>query len=208
MKFPMLFWFLLLLVSCNDTADNKLVTENSEKKDTASLPVPMHNPFEPVDISPMDVSYFPVEYPVQKMQKKTTSPPVMRVVYSRPHRQGRKIFGSLLHYGEPWRLGANEASEIELFQTVTIQDKKIAKGRYILYCIPYQDHWTIVFNNNIYSWGLKPDITQDAYKFDVPVQAPTTSIEYFTMIFEKSDGENANLLMAWDEVLVRLPIKI
>ena len=33
-------------------------------------------------------------------------------------------------------------------------------------------------------------------------------IEYFTMVFEKSGDGNTNLLMAWDEVLVRLPIKI
>ena len=208
MKFSLPLCFLLLLVSCNDSAYNKPVTKTPDKKDTAIVQVPMQNPFAPVDISPMDVSYFPVDYPVQKMSKKTTTPPVMRVVYSRPHRQGRKIFGALIHYGEPWRLGANEASEIELFQAVTIQDKKIAKGRYILYCIPYQDHWTIVFNNNIYSWGLKPDIAQDVYKFDVPVHAVTTSIEYFTMAFEKQDDSNTDLLMAWDEVLVRLPIKI
>jgi len=208
MKFPLPFCFLLLFVSCNDSTYNKPVTRSPEKKDTASVPVQSQNPFSPVDISPMDVSYFPVDYPVQKMSKKTITLPVMRVVYSRPHRQGRKIFGALLHYGQPWRLGANEASEIELFQTVTIQDKKVAKGRYILYCIPYQDRWTIVFNNNLYSWGLRPDTTQDAYKFDVSVEATNTPIEYFTMVFEKLDDGNTNLLMAWYEALVRLPIKI
>ena len=207
MKFLLPFC-LLLLVSCNDAADNKPVVSTSEKKDTALVPVQMQNPFAPVDISPMDVSYFPVEYPVQKMTNKIATPPVMRVLYSRPHRQGRKIFGALLNYGEPWRLGANEASEIEFFQTVTIQNKKIEKGRYIIYCIPYSDHWTVVFNNNIYSWGLKPDPQQDRYKFDVPVQPTTSSVEYFTMVFEKLDDRNTNLLMTWDEVLVRLPIKI
>ncbi len=207
MKFLLPFCFLLL-ISCNDTADNKSVGRTPEEKDTTVVPVQMQNPFAPVDISPMDVSYFPVDFPVQKMTTKLNTAPVMRVLYSRPHRQGRRIFGALLNYGDPWRLGANEASEIELFQSVTIQDKKIERGRYILYCIPYSDHWTIVFNNNIYSWGLKPDPQQDRYKFDVPVLATTSTIEYFTMIFEKPNDGTTNLLMAWDEVLVRLPIKI
>lgn len=207
MKFSLPFCFLLL-VACNGSTHTKPVAETSAKKDTAVVPVQMQNPFAPVDISPMDVCYFPVDFPVQKMTKKLSTPPVMRVLYSRPHRQGRRIFGALVHYGEPWRLGANEASEIELFQPVTIQDKRIEKGRYVIYCIPYSDHWTIIFNNNIYSWGLKPDPQQDEYKFDVTVQPTASPIEYFTMVFEKLDDKNTNLLMAWDEVVVRLPIKI
>lgn len=208
MKSYLPFYFLLFLLSCNDNSDDKPATNNVLKKDTAIVKPQVQNPFSPVDISPMDVSYFPADYPIQKMSGQITKPPVMRVIYSRPHRQGRKIFGSLLNYGEPWRLGANEATEIELYQTVTIQNKKIAKGRYALYCIPYKERWTIVFNSNIYSWGLKPDSTKDLYKFDVPVESSTLPIEYFTMTFEKMDDGSTNLLMAWDEVLVRLPIKI
>mgnify|MGYP003694383693 CR=1 FL=1 len=57
----------------------------------------------------MDMSYFPVNYSQKKMTHDITTLPVMRVIYSRPHRQGRTIFGNLLKYGERWRLGANEA---------------------------------------------------------------------------------------------------
>ena len=208
MKSPLALCLLLSLLSCNDNNHENPPTKAPDKKDTAIVKPQMQNPFAPVDISPMDISYFPIDYPVEKMSKKITTSPVMRVLYSRPHRQGRKIFGSLLHYGEPWRLGANEASELELFQPVTIQNKKIPKGRYVLYCIPYEDHWTIVFNTNVYSWGLKPDTTQDLFKFDVPAQTSGSPIEYFTMTFEKTEDGNANLLMAWDEVIIRLPIKI
>jgi hypothetical protein len=201
-------YFLFILLSCNGNNDDKPVTKNPIKEDTGFVKPPVQNPFSPVDISPMDISYFPADYPIQKMSKHITTPPVMRVTYSRPHRQGRKIFGSLLHYGEPWRLGANEATEIELFQPVTIQNKKIPKGRYVLYCIPYQEHWTVIFNSNIHSWGLKPDMKQDLYKFDTPVAPSTLPVEYFTMTFEKLDDSNVNLLMAWDDVIVRMPIKI
>lgn len=208
MKIFFPFCFLFLLPSCNDNTIDKPEQKNNIKKDSSVVKTPVQNPFAPVDISPMDVSYFPADYPVKKMSKQIKSAPVMRIIYSRPHRQGRKIFGNLLQYGEPWRLGANEASEMELFQPVSIQDKKIPKGRYVLYCIPYQDHWTIIFNSNIYSWGLKPDTRLDLYKFEVPVQINTTPIEYFTMTFEKTGVGNAQLIMTWDDVLVRLPIKI
>jgi hypothetical protein len=151
----------------------------------------------------MDMSYFPVDYPIDKMSGKTTAPPVVRVIYSRPHRQGRTIFGALVKYGEPWRLGANEATEIEFFRSVTIQNRRIPKGKYVLYAIPQQDKWTIVFNTNLNTWGLHQDVKDDVFRFDVPVQTATTPIEYYSMVFESESG-GAALVMAWDKVVAQM----
>jgi hypothetical protein len=161
------------------------------------------NPYAGVDVSPMDMSYLPVDYPKLSVRRPS---PVARVIYSRPHKQGRKIFGSLLKYGEPWRLGANEASELELFLPVTIQGKTINKGRYVIYCIPYADKWTIVLNSNLYSWGLDLNTSKDLHRFEVPVKVKDQSVEYFSMIFQPS-ATGADLVMAWDDVEVRLPIQ-
>ena len=154
----------------------------------------------------MDMSYFPVDYPIQKMSGQVKNAPIARVIYSRPHRQGRKIFGSLLKYGEPWRLGANEATEIEFFQPVSIQEKRVGKGKYIMYTIPYQDKWTIVFNTNLNSWGLTPNAEDDVFKFDVPIQIASQSIEYFSMVFQATEA-GADLVIAWDNIVARLPIQ-
>ena len=206
MKSLLPFCFLIILTACSDSTPDQPATDTA-LKDTAIFKRPPRNPYSSVDLSPIDISYFPVDYPIQKMTKKATDPPVARVIYGRPHKQGRKIFGNLLKYGEPWRLGANEATEIEFFQTVTIQNKSVSKNRFVMYCIPYEKHWTIVFNNNVFSWGLTPDPKMDAYKFDVPVESSSTPIEYFTIVFEKAFDGGTNLLMTWDDVLVRLPIK-
>ena len=66
----------------------------------------------PVDKSPMDMSYYPQNYPLLKVQDKTLEPCVARVVYSRPKKEGRPIFGELVEYGKLWRVGANEATEL------------------------------------------------------------------------------------------------
>jgi hypothetical protein len=34
---------------------------------------------------------------------------VARVIYSRPQKADRTVFGDLVEYGKVWRLGANEA---------------------------------------------------------------------------------------------------
>ena len=139
MKYQTLFCFLFVLLACNDNTNDKAVSKTPQKRDTAVVDAPPQNPYANVDVSPMDISYYPTDYPLQKMAGKAAPLPVMRIIYSRPHRQGRKIFGSLVKYGERWRLGANEATEMELFIPVTIQGKTIPKGKYILYCIPYFD---------------------------------------------------------------------
>ena len=195
------------LFSCREEGtkpDNRprLVTKDSPLVKTDSI-----NPYAPVDVSPMDVSYFPVDYPIEHMYNRASTPLIARVVYSRPHRQGRRVFGSLLKYGEPWRLGANEATEIEFFRPVEIEGKTIARGRYTLYAIPFDGRWTIVFNSNTDVWGLVPDPSKDVFKIDVPVQTTTSLVEYFSMVFQDSD-KGADLVMAWDSVIAKLPITI
>jgi hypothetical protein len=196
--------FTLVLFSCGGREkDNS--AEETKRSDTAFVNEPAPNPYAIIDISPMDMSYFPVNYSQRKMTHDITTPPVMRVIYSRPHKQGRTIFGSLLKYGERWRLGANEASEIEFFRNVTIQGKNVNAGRYIIYCIPYEDKWTIILNSDIFTWGLKIDSTKDLMHFDIPVKKAPVNFEYFTMIFQPiSNG--AELVMAWENTEARLPI--
>lgn len=208
MNYSILYIAALALISssCETHSTRKQGrTDIVVKSDTAPLQKEPANPYAPIDISPLDMSYYPVNFPVLKMSKEENGLPVARVIYGRPHRQGRKIFGHLLKYGEPWRLGANEATEIEFFRNVTIQNRKINKGRYILYCIPQPDKWTIVFNSNLFTWGLKIDTTKDLFRFDIPVQHAPASVEYFTMVFEPA-ATGADLLMTWDDIITRLPI--
>ena len=204
-----LFCLVLLpfAVACVGETDTPPSRPTIVAKDTNLLQPKAQNPYAPVDLSPMDIAYYPAEYPVMKMSGKATGDPMARVIYSRPQRQGRTIFGALLKYGEPWRLGANEATEIEIFQPVTIQGKKVAKGRYTLYSIPHEDKWTIVFNSNLYNWGLRPDPSKDVYRFDVPVRTLAQPVEFFTMVFQNTPDKGTVLLMAWDTVEAQLPIQ-
>ncbi len=205
MKYLWCTFFLITLLSCK-SKENATFSHIGIAKDTNLIKKESYNPYEPIDVSPMDMSYWPNDYPILKMDNKTIKPPVARVIYSRPRMQGRKIFGSLISYGIPWRLGANEATEIQLFQPVIIKDKLIPVGRYVLYCIPQNNQWSIVFNENFDCWGLKQDRSKDLYLFDIPIEKKNQSIEYFTMVFEKT-LKGADLIIAWDNIEARLPIE-
>ncbi len=167
------------------------------------------NPYTTYDKSPLDISYYPSSYPVLKMNGTDSGNLACRVIYSRPQKKGRMIFGNtencLCIYGREWRLGANEATEIEFFKQVNINGQAVNKGRYVIYCIPFPDKWTIVLNSNLFTWGLHMDRSKDILQTDIPVTTQNPALEDFTMIFEDSPS-GTELIMAWDNVKTVLPI--
>ena len=161
-----------------------------------------------VDKSPMDVSYYPNNYPILKIQNKATEPLVARILYSRPQKQGRKVFGELVEYGKVWRLGANEATEIEFYKDVKIGGKKVPKGRYTLYAIVSENVWTMIINKDTDTWGaFKYDSKKDVLRTDVPAQKTDEVVESMSMFFEKS-ANGISLIIAWEQVKVALPITL
>lgn len=173
---------------------------------TVTTQQPVEKDIQPgLDKSPMDMCYYPIDYPKLKMSGTVSEPLIARLIYSRPQRNNRSIFGNLIKYGSTWRLGANEATEIEFFKDVIITGKKVQKGRYVMYCIPQEDSWTLILNSDLYIWGLKIDSTLDKYKFTIPIAKTRFPYEYFTMEFEKAD-KGMQLHMEWDSVKASLPI--
>jgi Protein of unknown function (DUF2911) len=170
----------------------------SAQMDAAGLPI--------LDKSPMDMSYYPANYPILKIQNKITEPLLMRIIYSRPQLNSRKIFGDLQEYGKVWRLGANEATEIEFYKNVKISNKKISKGRYTLYAIPFADKWTMIVNKENDTWGsFGYDSSKDILRIDVPVMKNTIT-EAMTIVFDKTSS-GANMNVYWEDVKTSLPIE-
>jgi hypothetical protein len=160
-----------------------------------------------IDKSPMDMSYYPANYPILKMQEKLTEPLMARVIYSRPAKNGRTVFGELIEYGTIWRLGANEATELELFRDAKIGTVKVKKGRYSLYAIPTEKNWTLIINRDTDTWGaFKYDQKKDIARITIPVEKTSEITECFTMFFEKA-GTGANLLIYWDNYKAVVPIQ-
>lgn len=133
----------------------------------------------------------------------------LRVVvdYGRPYKKGRKIFGGLVPYGEYWRTGANEATEIEFSRDVLFGGSPVAKGRYRLYTIPEPARWTIVLNKELGQWGkFEPDHSLDLLSVEVPVLLPKEEAEQFTIEFVSSP-EGAYMVFTWNRTMVRVPVK-
>ena len=60
----------------------------------------------------------------------------IEITYGQPSKRGRVIFGELVPYGEIWRAGANEATEITFKKDMSFAGKQVKAGTYALFTIP------------------------------------------------------------------------
>lgn len=152
--------------------------------------------FPPMDISPMDIAM---------ARPNNNKPPVARVIYSRPQKKGRKIFGGLVPYKKVWRTGANEATELRLYKSMYFGEFCIDEGTYTLYTIPEKNHWTIIINQDLYVWGaFSYKKEKDVARIKVPVQKTAAPVEALSMIF-RNDKNGVTLLVGWENTFVEIP---
>ncbi|MCF6296484.1 MAG: DUF2911 domain-containing protein [Flavobacteriaceae bacterium] len=154
--------------------------------------------FNEIDKSPHDIVYF---------RANKISPPVIKVLYGRPQKKGRDIFGSLIPYNKVWRVGANEATEIRFYKDVIFGEKKVKAGTYVLFAIPGEKEWTLILSSSIDAWGAfkyKKQFDVARVKAKVSKSEP---IEIFSIGF-KSKGKRVDMVLAWDTTRVKVPIII
>ena len=147
----------------------------------------------------------------------------VRVIYGRPYKRGRsnifgtKESGALVPYGERWRTGANEATEITVTRDVLVGGKKLPAGTYSLSTTPGSDTWTLHFNSKLGLDGLGVFANNTFTPVDLAptdvlvVSAPATQlpedkeVDQLTFEFEKS-GTGADMVLRWIRTEVRVPV--
>jgi hypothetical protein len=133
----------------------------------------------------------------------------IKIVYGQPYRNGRTIFGDWEPYGEVWRTGANEATEITLTQPVLLANEQIDAGSYSLFSIPGEEEWTIILNYELGLWGaFDYKQSKDYKRFTVPVNTLVDPVEVFTIEFDEAINEISTLRMEWDRVRIEIPLRV
>jgi len=153
--------------------------------------------FSKVDASPMDLALY----------RDKDDAAVARVIYSRPQKRERQVFGKLVPYGEVWRTGANEATELTLYKDMKVADATVKAGTYTLYSIPGEKEWTVILNNKTNTWGsYEYTDKEDKVRIKVPVRQAPNTIESLSMAFQES-RKGADLLIGWDDSYVKVPFE-
>jgi len=131
----------------------------------------------------------------------------VKITYGRPHKRGREIFGNLVPYGEIWRTGANEATEITITKPINMAGNELAAGTYTIFSIPNEKSWTIILNTDLGQWGAyKYQEKLDALRFDIESEKIDQIYEPFTIEFEQEE-QVTNLLITWETTRIRIPLE-
>ncbi len=167
--------------------------------------------FGGLDKSPMDAAHYPrraafLNYLDEDDADRTQQ---IKVLYCRPMKNDRVIFGELVPYGQDWRLGANEATEVTFFQPVEIGGTYIPAGTYTMFAQVYADYWVIKVSTERFIGGsANRDVTQDIVAVPVSTSTVPNVRESFTIGFQKVDDGNVNMVFEWDQTRAKLPINL
>ncbi|MBL29882.1 MAG: dihydrolipoamide dehydrogenase [Flavobacteriaceae bacterium] len=134
----------------------------------------------------------------------------IKIEYSRPSMKGRKIIGNIVPYGELWRTGANANTKVTFSDPVTISGKIIPQGTYALYTRPGKTMWEIFFYSKSDNWSLPKewDSSQVAVVSESPVFNSVDRFESFSIQIQNITSNDADLIIAWENTIVRTNIKV
>ena len=134
----------------------------------------------------------------------------VKVCYGRPHQNGRAIMGKLVPYGEPWRVGADEATAIHVPFRARIAGVNVEPGWYSLYAIPGEKQWQIVVNSEAQRWGVPIDAkvrAKDLGTGTVASEPLATPAETLVIALSAATPTKATMDIAWADTHVRVPIE-
>ncbi|MBT8400976.1 MAG: DUF2911 domain-containing protein [Rhodothermia bacterium] len=151
----------------------------------------------------------------------------VKLTYGRPYIRGRDIFGAnndsttyLVPFGEIWRTGANESTEMTVSDAVLVAGNRLEAGTYSIFTEPGPTEWVIhispqvgldgtgifneetnVFTPNVY----QPENDVFVVRSAVSTLPEDVTVDPFTITLEDSEG-GAEMVLSWERTEVRVPI--
>jgi hypothetical protein len=130
----------------------------------------------------------------------------VEVVYSRPGKKERTVFGGIVPYDKLWRTGANAPTKITFSNPVKLNTKSVPAGTYNLYTIPGEKEWTVILSKNLQASAFNYDEKDDLVRFKTEPIEVGEHVETFTIEFNHVRDESAIMYFLWDQTLV--PIRV
>jgi hypothetical protein len=165
---------------------------------------------------------------VQKDEKKMQrpSPPactdvkfsdgkMIAIQYSQPGindpktHQPRVVWGKLVPWGEPWRMGANEATSFVTDTNLNVGGTNVPAGSYTLYLQPEQNGpWKLIINKTTGQWGIPyPGAASDFARIDMKTSQIPNTVERFTVSLAPAKGNATTLSLEWEKTKAAVEIK-
>lgn len=155
--------------------------------------------FKNLDLVPHDIAYY---------RESMVTAPLVKVVYGRPTTKSQQVFGNKIPFGELWRTGANEATEVKLYQDMQFGDTFVKAGTYVLLTIPGEKEWEVILSSNLDVWGaFQYEPEADVARIKVPA-SKAENLKAFTIAFKKTTHKDIAMVLGWGATRVKIPLEI
>jgi hypothetical protein len=136
---------------------------------------------------------------------------VISLDYSRPLVRGRSdLFGKVVHWGELWTPGANEATVLEVSEEVKLNGHAVPAGRWSMWIIPSQvGPWELVLDaRDSLFHTQRPELSDEQIRFVVDVREGAAHVEALTWAFPRIAQDGATLQMNWGATEIPITVEV
>jgi hypothetical protein len=132
----------------------------------------------------------------------------IKINYYAPSMRGRKIFGSLVPYGEVWCPGANWATAITADAGLEIGTMKLAAGSYALWVLPDEKEWQAILNSDAKAFHLDHRADRDLGRLKMNLKTLDAPVEQLTFEIRGAGGNQGTFALLWEKTEASIPLTV
>jgi hypothetical protein len=131
----------------------------------------------------------------------------LSIEYGRPSIKGRAE-AALMPPGQPWRMGADEATTLVTNRPLRFGSLAVPAGTYTLYAVPGPSSWQLIVNRTTGQWGVPyPGADSDLGRAPMTVSKAASPVEQLTISIEDTPA-GATLHVEWGSTRASIPFTI
>jgi len=129
----------------------------------------------------------------------------VKITYGRPFSKKpgsdtvRKIWGELVPWDKPYRLGADQATTLVLQKGIVIGGLTVPAGTYTLYMVPSETGTSkLAISKKTGQWGIPVQVDSDLGRVDLKKTALDTQLDQFTLSVA-AEGQGGVIKIQWEK---------
>lgn len=142
---------------------------------------------------------------------------MVTITYGRPYvkhprtGEARQVWGKLVAWDKPDRLGADEATLLIAQHSLVFGQTTIPAGAYTLYIVPSEKGTSrLAFSKNIGKWGVPVDDASDVARVDLQKETLEKAVDQLTITVENVPGGGMNgvIKIQWENTQFTAPFAV
>lgn len=131
------------------------------------------------------------------------------IEYSRPNANKRELFGTVVPYGEVWRLGANECTKFTTSSDIVFSKGVLKKGTYAMFATVNKAGFILHFNSDFAQWGSnKYDKEKNVLSVNLKMEASGEYYESFSISFKDLKVNKGTMTLKWGKGMVDVAMNV